>query len=57
MNKIQTLQNQIEVAREKMYGIAARYGFTDSRTVDQSQQLDRMMNEFGQLKNEKKPIA
>lgn len=57
MDKIQKLQNQIEAAREKMHGTAALYGLTDRRTVDQSQRLDQMMNEFSRLNNEKKPIA
>ena len=45
------LIGKIELKKRDMYRIAKRYGFTDSRVVSCSQDLDALLNRYQKIMN------
>lgn len=45
-----TLMGKIEFKKREMYRSAKLYGFTDSRVVTCSQELDLLMNRYQEIK-------
>jgi len=44
------LKGRIELKKRDMYKSAKRYGFTDSRVVTCSQDLDALLNKYQEIK-------
>jgi len=55
--KFKSVAFRIEQERQQMYKLAEQYGFADARTIEISQQLDQRLNQYYQLKTQKKPTA
>lgn len=54
MNALENLLIKIEDLRNKMTKTASKKGLTDSESLALSQELDRLLNKYEQLKKEKK---
>ncbi len=43
------LENQIELKRAELINIALKYGLTSKNTIEYSQELDNLLNEYSPL--------
>lgn len=54
MYTLETILNRIEFLRNKMTEVAMNKGFTNSESVYISQELDKLLNLYDEVKNKQK---